>query len=86
MQHPKDAFFLQIPDQVKQELYKAALESFNCGIDMDDLDVAGEFRLGSFSSLKLFAVSVQNILLHETGLVLLKGLDWKYLVQLTWLS
>ena len=75
MRHPENAFFLQIPDQVKQELCTAALECFNRGIDVDDLDVAGEFRLGSFSSLKSFAVSVRNILLHETGLVLLKGLD-----------
>ncbi len=42
---------------------------------MDDLDVAGDFSSGSFSSLKSFAVSFRNILLHETGLVLLKGLD-----------
>ncbi len=75
MRHPENAFFLQIPDQVKVELYKAALECFNRGIGVDDLDVAGDFPLGSFSSLKSFAVSVRNILLHETGLVLLKGLD-----------
>ena len=75
MRHSKNAFVLQIPDQVKQELYTAARECFHRGIDVDDLDVTGDFSVGSFASLKSFAVSVRNMLLHETGLVLLKGLD-----------
>lgn len=75
MRHPKNAFFLCVPDQVKQELYKAAIECYNRGISVDDLDLTGDFPSSSFSSLKLFAVSVRNVLLHETGLVLLKGLD-----------
>ncbi len=75
MRHPKNAFFLRIPDQVKQELYKAALECYSRGILVDELDLVGDFLSRSFSSLKVFAVSVRNVLLHETGLVLLKGLD-----------
>ena len=75
--HPKNAFSLQIPDQVKEELYKAAFECFDRGISVDDLDfdLVGDFPSRSFTSLKSFAVSVRNSLLHETGLVLLKGLD-----------
>lgn len=75
MRHPKNAFYLQIPDPVKKELQNAALECFSRGISVDDLDQAGDFPSSSFSSLRSFAVSVRNILLHETGLVLLKGLD-----------
>lgn len=75
MRHPKNAFHLRIPNQVKRELYKASLECFNRGITVDDLDLEGGFHSTMFSSLKSFAVSVRNVLLHETGLVLLKGLD-----------
>ena len=73
--NPRNSFFLRIPDQVKRELYKAALDCYDRGISVDELDSAGDFASGSFSSLKSFAVSVRNALLHETGLALLKGLD-----------
>ena len=75
MIHPEHAFFLRIPDQVKQELYKAARECYKRGILVDDLDLEGDFPSKAFSSLRSVAVSIRNILLHEMGLVLLKGLD-----------
>ena len=75
MKHPKHVFYLRIPDQVKQELYQASLECYKRGISVDDLDLECDFCSSSFASLKSFAVSIRNILLHETGLVLLKGLD-----------
>ena len=73
--NPENAFFLRIPDLVKKELYKASLECFNRGISVDDLDFEGDFPSRTFAELKNFAVSVRNALLHETGLVILKGLD-----------
>jgi len=75
MRNPQNSFFLRIPDQAKQELYKAALECYNKGISVDELDLAGDFPSKTFASLKAFAVSVRNVLLHETGLVVLQGLD-----------
>ena len=60
---------------MKREFYKAELDCYDRDILVDELDSASDFASGSFSSLKLFAVSVRNVLLHETGLVLLKGLD-----------
>lgn len=73
--NPENAFFLRIPDLVKKELYKASLECFNRGISVDDLDFEGDFPSRTFAELKNFSVSVRNALLHETGLVILKGLD-----------
>jgi len=75
MRHPENAFVLHVPEKVKQELYRAANECFDRGISVDDLDLVGDFPSRSFRSLKSFAVFVRNSLLHETGLVLLKGLD-----------
>ncbi len=75
MRNPKNAFTLRIPDKVKQELYKGALECYKRGISVEDLDLEGDLPSSSFSALKSFAASVRNMLLHETGLVLMKGLD-----------
>lgn len=75
MRNPKNAFFLRIPDDVKKELYKAALDCYERGISVDDLDLQCDFPSRTFASLKSFAVSTRNVLLHETGLVVLQGLD-----------
>lgn len=75
LRNPRNAFVHHIPNQVKQELYKAALECFDRGISVDDLDQECDFPSSTFLSLKSFAVSLRNNLLHETGMVLLKGLD-----------
>jgi alpha-ketoglutarate-dependent taurine dioxygenase len=73
--HPRNAFFVQIPDAVKLELHIAAREFYDQGISVDDIDLEGDLPSQSFPSLRAFASSVRNTLLHETGLVLLKGLD-----------
>lgn len=75
MTHPCNAFVVNIPMEVKEELYKAALIAHEDGISVDELDCAGYFPVNSFQALRSFASSVRNSLLHETGLVLLKGLD-----------
>jgi len=73
--HPRNAFLVQIPNEVQQELYKASFEWYDRGISVDDLDLVGDFPSSSFNSLKSFAVSIRNSVLHETGLVLIKGLN-----------
>ena len=75
VKHPHNAFFVNIPTDVKKELYNAALIAYDDGVNVDDLDAAGYFPVGSFTSLKTFSVSVRNKLLHQTGLVVLKGLN-----------
>ncbi len=75
MRHPENAFFLPIPDRVKQELYEAASMCYDRGLLVDDIDAAGDFPSSAFHSLRSFASSVRNSVLHETGLVLLNGLD-----------
>mmetsp|Transcript_52 Transcript_52/g.67 ORF Transcript_52/g.67 Transcript_52/m.67 type:complete len:1119 (+) Transcript_52:229-3585(+) len=90
MKHPRNAFIVNIPVEVKQELYAAALNAYKDGIKIDrakaprrrsmgsrqeSLDAAGYFPVDSFAALRSFSVTVRNCLLHETGLVLLKGLD-----------
>lgn len=72
---PKNAFCLQIPDKVKQELHNAVLECIARGVVIDDVDLMSEFPTTSFSSLRSFSVDVRNALLHHTGVVMLKGLD-----------
>jgi len=74
MSHPQNAFYVNIPSDVKEELYKAALSAYEDQIGVDDL-CTGYFPVDSFVSLRRFAVSLRNSLLHETGVVLLKGLD-----------
>lgn len=75
MKHPHNAFVVEIPVEVKNELYMAALSAYEDGISVDKLDAAGYFPVNSFAALRAFSVSMRNRLLHETGLVLLKGLD-----------
>ncbi|KAK1737226.1 methyltransferase domain-containing protein [Skeletonema marinoi] len=75
MKHPHNAFIVNIPVEVKEELYEAAMSAYEDGVSVDELDAAGYFPVDSFAALKSFSVSVRNSLLHETGLVLLKGLD-----------
>ena len=75
MRHPQNVFFLPIPNSVKNKLYKAAFECYKRCISVDDLGLVDDFPSSAFSSLRPFAVSVRNSVLHETGLVLLKGLD-----------
>ena len=75
MKHPRNAFIVNIPVEVKQELYAATLNAYENGVSVDELDAAGYFPVDSFAALRSFSVTVRNSLLHETGLVLLKGLD-----------
>ncbi len=69
MKHPHNAFVVEIPVEVKKELYVAALNAYKEGISVDKLDAAGYFPVNSFVALRAFSVSVRNRLLHETGLV-----------------
>lgn len=71
----KNAFIIQVPALVKDELYVASLECFNRGIDVESLDMVYDFSSKSFTHLKKFAISARHTLLHETGIVLLRGLD-----------
>jgi SAM-dependent methyltransferase len=87
MMHPHNAFVVNIPVEVKEEIYKATLTAYNHGISESTgggrrfsrslsrrlSDCAG--NVDSFAALRSFAVSVRNSLLHETGVILLKGLD-----------
>ena len=75
VKHPHNAFVVSIPTEVKKELYNAAFIAYNDGVNADDLDAAGYYPVDSFSALKTFSISVRNRLLHQTGLVVLKGLD-----------
>ncbi len=72
---PKNAFCLQIPDEVKHELHIAVLEYVTRGVAIDDVDLMNELPTTSLSSLRSFSVVIRNALLHHTGVVMLKGLD-----------
>lgn len=75
LKHPKNAFYVNIPQRVCEELYEAALHCCDQGISVDAIDSFGDFPLNAFASLKKFATTLRNSILHETGVVILKGLD-----------
>lgn len=75
MRNPANAFQLVIPDGAKRELTEAAIHCYENGISVNDLQDGTANLSQDFVSLRVFAHDCRMALLHETGLVLLKGLD-----------
>ena len=70
-----NSIVMHLPDAVNKELIAATLKCFEDGITVDELLIARDIGTENLTALKSFAVSVRKRLLHETGCVLVKGLD-----------
>jgi len=75
----ENSLVMQLTSAANNELTDAALQVYDKGISVDDLDIGSFFVGKEFSATKTFASSVRNRLLHETGAVIIKGLDMSVL-------
>ncbi len=87
----ENSLVMLIPKDVNTELIAAAIQVYEKGISVDDLDIGKDIdlptsprsrsrvrvrgRCNLFSTTKDFAKSIRSRLLHETGAVIVKGLD-----------
>mmetsp|Transcript_16790 Transcript_16790/g.26202 ORF Transcript_16790/g.26202 Transcript_16790/m.26202 type:complete len:492 (+) Transcript_16790:2-1477(+) len=81
----ENALIMWLPPAANDEIIAASLQVYDKGISVDDLDIGNDItaqyarrrarRQSMFSATKTFANDVRNRLLHETGAVIIKGLD-----------
>lgn len=88
----ENSLVMLIPKDVNTELIAAAIQVYEKGILVDDLDIGKDIdlptmsrprsrnsrsrgRCNLFSTTKEFAKRIRSRLLHETGAVIVKGLD-----------
>jgi len=81
----ENSLVMWIPTDVNTELIAASLQVYEKGISVDDLDIGNDIdsprRARSrevrdlFSATNEFGKSIRSRLLHETGAVIVKGLD-----------
>jgi len=82
----ENSLVMLMPTDVNTELVAASLQVYEKGISVDDLDIGNDIDLPRtsvksgkvrdlFSATKEFGKGVRSRLLHETGAVIVKGLD-----------
>ncbi len=83
----ENSLVMWLPPAANDEIIAASLQVYDKGISVDDLDIGNDItaqharrqarprRQSRFSATKTFANDVRNRLLHETGAVIIKGLD-----------
>jgi len=74
----ENSLVMWLPKEANDEIVAASLQVFKKGISVDDLDIGNDITASSkeiFPATKTFANGVRNRLLHETGAVIIKGLD-----------
>lgn len=86
----ENSLVMWLPKEVNNEIVDASLQVFEKGISVDNLDIGNDITASSnsrrrgrntevFHATKTFAIEVRNRLLHDTGAVIIKGLDMKAL-------
>jgi len=80
----ENSLVMWLPKEANDEIVDASLQVFEKGISVDDLDIGNDITASSrneelFLATKTFANEVRNRLLHETGAVIIKGLDMEAL-------
>ena len=80
----ENSLVMWLPKEANDEIVDASLQVFEKGISVDDLDIGNDITTSSrneelFLATKTFANEVRNRLLHETGAVIIKGLDMEAL-------
>lgn len=71
----ENSLVMWIPADVNTELITASLQVYKKGISVDNLDIGNDIDVDLFSATKDFGRSIRSRLLHETGAVVVKGLD-----------
>eukprot|EP00569_Conticribra_weissflogii_P003736 CAMPEP_0171330372 /NCGR_PEP_ID=MMETSP0878-20121228/1957_1 /TAXON_ID=67004 /ORGANISM="Thalassiosira weissflogii, Strain CCMP1336" /LENGTH=1114 /DNA_ID=CAMNT_0011830647 /DNA_START=649 /DNA_END=3993 /DNA_ORIENTATION=- len=85
----ENSLVMWLPPAVNDELIFASLQVYEKGITVDNLNIGNDITAQpsdrcksgervmpeTFSAIKAFATNVRNRLLHETGAVVIKGLD-----------
>eukprot|EP00985_Skeletonema_marinoi_P001851 scaffold751_cov101-Skeletonema_marinoi.AAC.2 len=78
----ENSLVMWIPTDVNTELIAASLQVYEKGISVDDLDIGNDIDSPPsrkvrdlFSATNEFGISIRSRLLHETGAVIVKGLD-----------
>ena len=66
---------MKLPVDVNDEVVSATLNMYVKGIDVESIDIGRDIGSGHFKALKPFAAAMRARLLHETGAVIIKGLD-----------
>ena len=74
MKNIPKAIEVTLPETVNIEVCDAALNCFERGLTADDVEIGRDVDPSQFTKLKSFCKKVRAKLLHQTGVVIVKGL------------
>ncbi len=68
-----------LPEDANKEVCESALRCYKKGLDAEDVEIGRDVDPAIFKSLKPFCKRIRTKLLHQTGAVIVKGLDMNVL-------
>ncbi len=70
---------VMLPEAANIEICDVALECYERGLSVDDVIIGKHVDAKRFKTIKPFCTSIRSKLLHQTGAVIIKGLDMQKL-------
>ncbi len=70
---------VMLPTSANLEICNAALQCYKRGLSVDDIIIGQHVDAKVFKTIKPFCTSIRSKLLHQTGAVIIKGLDMEYI-------
>lgn len=75
------AITVEIPANVEEEVTSASLKCFHMHLDPDSVDFGNHASEDDFFYLRQFGKHLRKMLIHETGAVLVKGINFKRFLE-----